>query len=230
MKVELQPNRALASIFSNNDQLITLDANILIPPDRSRYGVECYSFELFKKVWLEPLFDALPVIAIHEAVYEEILTDNLKEYFDEMINAKQQKLRLHRDSELTAEEAALRNSIEERISVFTKYSPALDNKEDRGEVKTLAYIAVKNMTYFVANDLLAIQLVENAELWETNLDYIQIVKMYELIYYLYNKTNANKKGFRMIYKYLFYLTRKEKAMNPAWAEFVSKMNSYYSKW
>ncbi len=61
------------------------------------------------------------------------------------------------------------------------------------------------------------------------MDYIQIVKMHELIYYLY-KTNADKKGLRMIYKYLYYLTKKEKAMNPAWAEFISKMNSCYSKW
>ncbi len=102
MKVELQLNLALESIFKNNNQLITLDANVLIPPDRSRYGVEFYDFELFKRVWLEPLFGALPVLGIHEAVYDEILIGDAKKYFDKKIKAKVNPLLVHRDSLLSA--------------------------------------------------------------------------------------------------------------------------------
>jgi len=32
------PNPTLESVFSNPAQVITLDANFLIPPDRSRYA------------------------------------------------------------------------------------------------------------------------------------------------------------------------------------------------
>ncbi len=229
MKVEIRINPALESIFKNKNQLITLDANVLIPPDRSKYGVRFYDFELFRRVWLEPLFGALPVLAIHEAVYNEILIGDAKKYFDEKIKAKENRLLVHSDSVLSAEEGALRNTIEERVSTFTKYSPALDNKKDRGEVKTLSYIAVKNLPYFVANDALAIQLVEKAKLWNTSLDNIQVVKMYELMYYLYLSTKADKKGLRMIYKYLFYLTSKEKETNPSWSELLDLMNSCYFK-
>ena len=39
MKVDItSPNPALESIFSNPNQIITLDANFLIPPDRSKYA------------------------------------------------------------------------------------------------------------------------------------------------------------------------------------------------
>lgn len=229
MKVEIRINPALESIIKNKNQLITLDANVLIPPDRSKFGVRPYDFELFKRVWLDPLFGALPKLGIHEAVYDEVLIDDAKNYLDERINAKENPLLVYYDSLLSSEESVLRNTIEERISIFTKYSPALDNKEDRGEVKSLSYIAIKNLPYFVANDALAIQLVEKAKPWNTNLDNIQVVKMYELMYYLYLSTKTDKKGLRMIYRYLFYLTGKEKETNPSWSDFLDLMNSCYDK-
>ena len=72
----------------------------------------------------------------------------------------------------------LRDSIEEKNYPHTKYDPLLDNKDDRGEVKSLAYIAVKELLYFAANDSNAIQLIEKAEEWETSLDNVQAIQMY----------------------------------------------------
>jgi hypothetical protein len=81
------------------------------------------------------------------------------------------------------EEQILRNSIEGKIYPLTKYDPMLDNKDDRGEVKSLSYIAVKGLPYFAAHDSNAIQLIEKAETWRTGLDNVQAIKMYELIFY-----------------------------------------------
>jgi hypothetical protein len=45
MKVDLKaPNSSLISIFKDSTQVITLDANFLIPPDRSRYAIKSFSF------------------------------------------------------------------------------------------------------------------------------------------------------------------------------------------
>lgn len=45
-----------------------------------------------------------------------------------------------------------REPFEDTMYPLTQYDPLLDNKDDRGEVKTLAYIAVKGLPYFAAHD------------------------------------------------------------------------------
>lgn len=50
----------------------------------------------------------------------------------------------------------------------------------------------------------------------TGLDNIQAVKMYELIFYLHKVCEGNKKALRMLYKYQYFLTGREKQMNPNW--------------
>lgn len=73
MKINLSSlNPALKCIINKPNQIITLDANLLIPPNRSRYNrVPIFPFRKFKKSWLDPLFKSFPNLAIHEAVYKE---------------------------------------------------------------------------------------------------------------------------------------------------------------
>ena len=144
MKVDItSPNPALESIFSNPNQLITLDANFLIPPDRSKYAKRAFDFSTFKRIWLDPIFKTFPNLAIHEAVYSEFCSTSVKDYVDKNINSVPPRLLVHRDSSLCPAERMLRELIEEKIYPLTSYDPTLDNREDRGEVKSLAYIAVK---------------------------------------------------------------------------------------
>jgi len=228
MKVDLtSSNPALESIFSNPNQIITLDANFLIPPDRSKYAKVSFDFDVFKRIWIEPIFEAFPNLAIHEAVYDEFKSTSLKLYVDTNINANPTKLIVHKDSSLTMEEQILRNSIEGKIYPLTKYDPMLDNKDDRGEVKSLSYIAVNGLPYFAAHDSNAIQLIEKAETWRTGLDNVQAIKMYELIFYLYKTNNSNNKSLKMLYKYQYYLTKQEKNINPEWGKFIEAMVSLY---
>ena len=68
MKVDMtSSNPALESIIINPIQIITLDANFLIPPDRSKYAVKSIDFPTFQRIWLDPIFKAFPNLAIHEA-------------------------------------------------------------------------------------------------------------------------------------------------------------------
>jgi len=103
----------------------------------------------------------------------------------------------------------LRNTIEDKISPLTYYDPKVDNKRDRGEVKSLAFVAIKGMLYFAAHDNQALLLIDKAEKWSTGLDNVQSIRMYELIYYLSaigigDKDNLNWGEFRnkmdMFYK------------------------------
>lgn len=165
MKVNISDaNPALVSLFENPNQVISLDANILIPPNRNRICKMGFGYPLFKDIWLDPL---------------------------------------------------------------TNYDPKLDNKDDRGEVKSLSYIAVKGLLYFAAHDNTALQLIEKASLWSTGLDNVQAIHMYELIYYLYSNSLADKKSLRMLYKYQYYLTDREKATNLEWGEFIKMMGTLY---
>lgn len=229
MKVDLtSSNPALESIFSYPYQIITLDANFLIPPDRSRYAKRSFDFPTFQRVWLDPIIKAFPNLAIHEAVYDELVLPSVQTYIQAIINGRPPRLVVHKDSTLTAEEKVLRDSIEEKIYPLTKYDPLLDNKDDRGEVKSLTYIAVKNLLYFAAHDSNAIQLIEKAEEWTTGLDNVQAIKLYELIFYLYKKNMGDKNDLRMLYKYQYYLTTQEKRTNPEWGQFIESMEALYS--
>ncbi|WHH59762.1 hypothetical protein [Petroclostridium sp. X23] len=221
------PNPTLVSIFSNPGQVITLDANFLIPPDRSRYANKSFDFLVFQRIWLEPIFEAFPNLAIHEAVYDELVLPSVRTYIDTNINNSPPRLTIHKDSSLTAEEYMLRNSIEEKIYPLTKYDPLLDNKDDRGEVKSLAYIAVKGLIYFATHDSNTVQLIEKAEEWMTGLDNVQVIKMYELIFYLYKTDKSENKALRMLYKYQYYLTSHEKQKNPEWGQFINAMEALY---
>ena len=229
MKIDLSsPNPALESIFKHPEQIITLDANFLIPPDRSRYARRSFDLPLFQRVWLEPVFKAFSNLAIHEAVYDELVMPSLKAYIDTMINDTPPLLSIHRDSALTAGERLLRDTIEQKIYPLTKYDPLLDNKDDRGEVKSLSYIAVKGLLYFAAHDSNALQLIEQAENWSTGLDNVQAIKMYELIFYLYKTGAADKQALRMLYKYQYYLTSREKETNTGWGVFIEAMEALYA--
>lgn len=111
---------------------------------------------------------------------------------------------------------------------MTRYDPSLDNRDDRGEVKSLAFIAAKGLIYFAAHDSNAIQLIEKSEEWSTGLDNVRAIHMYELIFYLHREELGDKEGLRMLYRYQYYLTAKERNSNPNWGEFVDGMDKLYS--
>ncbi|MBK5262622.1 MAG: hypothetical protein JJE17_08645 [Peptostreptococcaceae bacterium] len=228
MKVNFkEANSSLVSLFDNPNQIITLDANFLIPPNRNKITSRSFDFSLFKKVWLDPIFAAFPLIAIHEAVYDELVITSLRDYVETLKNENPPRIIIHSDSSLTAVETILRDSIEDKIYPHTNYDPKLENKDDRGEVKSLSYIAVKGLLYFAAHDNNALQLIEKADQWSTGLDNVKAIRMYELIFYLHSKNSGDRTSLKMLYKYQYYLTDYEKRINPEWGVFISAMNNVY---
>lgn len=178
MKVKLvEANPSLISILKNPNQIITLDANFLIPPNRTKITKRGF-FLQFKRVWLEPILTAFPLIAIHESVYDELVVANLREYVQALKDENPPRIIIHSDTTLNEVERILRDSIEEKIYPHTNYDPKLNNKDDRGEVKSLSYIAVKGLLYFAAHDNNALQLIEKAEEWSTGLDNVKAIQMY----------------------------------------------------
>ena len=231
MKINLiQPNPALISIIENPEQIITLDANFLIPPDRSQIANRRIGFIQFKEIWLDPIFTAFPNLAIHETVYDELVGRAPQNYIDSKLKNNPPKIIIHKDSSLTEVERFLRDTIESKIAPLTKYDPLLDNKDDRGEVKSLSFIAVKGLLYFAAHDNNAIQLIEKSKEWSTGLDNVQAIKMYELINYLAVNNRSDQTAMKMLYKYQYYLTDREKTTNPGWGDFSSQMNSLYGSY
>lgn len=220
-------NPALVSIIKNPDQIITVDANFMIPPFRNQFTVQKISFTQFKEIWLDPIFIAFSNLAIHESVYEELIGTALQSYVNTKRDSVPPGIMIHSDSSLNEMERILRDTIEMKISLHTKYDPLLDNKDDRGEVKSLSYIAVKGLLYFASHDNNAIQLIEKSEAWSTGLDNVQAIKMYELIYYLYKKNITDKKALKMLYKYQYYLTVNEQKTNLEWGKLITSMDEMY---
>lgn len=227
MRIDLSKcNPALQSIFNNPNQVITLDANFLIPPDRSKNSI--FSIGFYNKIWIQPLFSSFPQLAIHEAVYDEIIIGSLKNIIDAAFHKRPPQITIHKDSDLSSQEMAIRNSIESKLIPYTQYNPIRNNKDDRGEVKSLSYIAAKELPYFASHDSLAIRLIANADKLQTSLDNIFSLQPYEIIFYLMVNGQADKKDMRMLYKYLYYLTNREKNENLEWSEFIERMNVLYS--
>ena len=82
---------------------------------------------------------------VHETVYEEIVAESVKTYVDN----------------LTAEDST-------RLKVHSGYDAVADNAKDRGEIRSLSYMAVKQYLYFAATDALPIRLIKNAEELQTS--------------------------------------------------------------
>lgn len=231
MRIKLNnANESLIGIFKDSKQVITMDANFLIPPDRSRYAKNSFSFSLYKETWLDPIFTTFPNLAIHEAVEGELMNIKLREYIDILKKEVPPRIKIHSDKSLTEIENLLRDTIEKKIYPYTNYDPNLDNKDDRGEVKSLSHIAVKELPYFASHDNNALQLIEKAEIWSTGLDNIKAIHMFELIFYLCTKNIGNRKYLRMLYKYQYYLTTNEKRINPEWRDFIKQMYVLYEEY
>ena len=230
MKVDTKEvNPAFQSIIQNPGQKVFLDANFFIPPDRSEVAkVRAYSFTDFKECWLIPLLSEFAGLAIHESLYDELVADSVKKYADEQTRCIPPKIKIHYDSELSSSEEALRNTYINKIAVHSLYNPTRDNAKDRGEVRSLSFMAVKQFLYFAANDALPVRLIKDATKLGTGLDDMQIVQMYELIYYLYKTGRYDNKALRILYKYQYYLTAGDKRINPEWGCFIEQMDLLYN--
>lgn len=137
-------------------------------------------------------------------------------------------LQIYFDLMLSEPEKAVLQSYILKIAKNSQYIPEKDNAKDRGEVRSLAFMAAKNMLYFASGDSLPIRLVEEADKLHTDLENMSVLKSYEVIYYLYKTGRYNKTFLRALYKYQYYLTKREKAENPDWGQFVTEMDKLYS--
>lgn len=222
-------NQGFVSILENRNQIFLIDANIFIPPDRSKEnsGIKAVPFEFYKNYWIEPFIDTFKPIGIHEAVYKEFESNSIKKLIDSKVNDVLPSIYIYYDSNLSEQEEIVRSTIESKIAKYTNYDPIIDNRNDRGEVKSLSYIATKQLLYFCSHDSNAIRLVEDAEKLDTSLEQLSAIKPYEVIYYFIKNDIGDKEKLRFIYKYLYYLTKKDKHINPSWGEFIEKMDILY---
>ena len=117
---------------------------------------------------------------------------------------------------------ALMQAYISKLALYSQYIPERDNAKDRGEVRSLSFMAVKKFLYFAANDTLHMNLIRKA-------DAMELLEMYDVIYYLYCTGRYSTEGLRLLYKYEYYLTKQEKKTNPSWGDFIAKMNIIYGK-
>lgn len=221
-------NPSVIRLLNNPDEPIIVDANIFIPPDRSRINgkVPAWKFESFRDIWMVPLLKTFSKIQMHEAVYNEVLGSS-RMFVDAEMAKIPPTITMLRDIDLTVLERAYRNTIEPQIAKFTEYNPTLDNASDRGEVKSLSYMAAKKLIYFCSRDARALRLIEEAEQLETSLEDISPVRDFEIIYLLIRHGNGVQEHLRSLYKYLYYITKSDKENNPSWDEFKNIMGKTY---
>jgi hypothetical protein len=216
---------SVKNILDNPELMITLDANFFLPPDRQKEGMSHkIDFEYFNRIWLNPFFTTFKNLAIHEAVLNELVSNKERKYVDSKIS--EASLILLCDKNLSPIEMAIRNTKERLIAPNTMYDPIRDNRDDRGEVKTLAYLGAKGYIYFASNDKNALRLVDEASKLNTSLDEQMTLKFYEGIFLLrhFNAVSAN--DIKWLYKYLYHLSKKD-SLNPDWADFIVAMDELY---
>ena len=179
MRVDIETkNSSFLSLIETPDQVVFLDANFFIPPDRSNVlsNLKPYRFFDFMKNWLEPLLAEFSGISIHESVYEELVETTIKEYADAKNKANPSKLRIYHNSELTENEKNVMMAIIDRLAIHSQYDPDRDNSKDRGEVLSLSYMVVKGFLFFAAKDELPIRLIKDADKLGTGLDDMGILR------------------------------------------------------
>lgn len=232
MKVNTtEVNPALIDIINNYTQVLPVDANFFISFDRTSTvrGTVPIDFRTFEKFWLRPLLITFPYLAVHEAVVREIVNPQSKKLLEGEVQAG--RLLVLKDNELTPPQESYRSSIEKVIAKETAYEPELDNSNDRGEVKSLSYIASKPLNYFCSHDSTALRLLEEPLRGEIGLSGVGSLRIYELLYCLRRMKMIDpgdgNKGLKMLYKYLYYLTSNEKTENPEWGQFCEQMDKLY---
>lgn len=231
MQIDLsQPNPAFSSLLTTPTELIAVDANFFLPPDRTNLKARtAYSFEQFRDIWIAPLHQLLPNLAIHEAVLAELVDERPHQFAQALIESGiPPQLKLLRDSDLSPIEQAMRQTMELQIAPFTNFDPSRNNKDDRGEVKTLAHMAVKGYTFFVTNDANALRLIERADQLGTSLDALKTLHFYEGIYLLFRNGAMQLADAKNLYRYLYYMTKRERDGNPAWGDFCGGMDKLYA--
>ncbi len=222
-----QAQLSVIRILGDPTQIITLDANFFLPPDRRMEGArDQFGFRRFQQTWLDPFFATFENLAVHEAVLRELVSSTERKYADDKI--ADASLILLRDEDLSSEEMAVRNTKEQLISPNTQYDPARDNKDDRGEVKSLSYLGAKGYIYFASNDRNALRLVDEAENLGTSLDDQMTLKFYEGIFLLYHFKVVPADSLKWLYKYLYCLSKKDVSNNPNWGDFIAAMDALYS--
>jgi len=231
MKVDISaPGAAFLTLAQDPTNIAVLDANFFIPPDRSRLGCHThapYPFPEYRDIWIEPMLSVFPNLAVHEAVVEELVEEAPAEYVHSCLTAPTPRLQLLSDAGLSPEEDAVRHAKELLIAPATRYDPTLDNKDDRGEVKSLAHMGTMGYLYFCSNDAKALRLIEEAPQLGTSLDELGTVHFYEGIYYLLKAGRSDRDALRDLYRYLYRSTRREKTENPTWGDFCAGMDALY---
>ncbi|MGL5765751.1 MAG: hypothetical protein ACRCX8_08935 [Sarcina sp.] len=225
MKIKFdKQNEGFLKILTGQLDTFLIDTNIFIPPDRSRENsqIKAISFDFYRDNWIIPFIETFKPIGIHEAVYNEFQFTNIKTFINEHLEDKT-LLFLCTDCELTKHEEI----IESKIAKNTNYDPSIDNNRDKGEVKSLAYIATKGLPYFCSHDATAIRLIEDAETLDTCLENISAIQPFEVLYYFQKYNIVKTKILKMFFKYLYKLTIRESSYNPDWTEFISKMDALY---
>lgn len=215
------------TLISNPQTEIVLDACIIISPDRrnnikapaDRRHLLKANFDQYKTNFLDLLFSYFSNISIHEAVNDkEIVDDEARRFTDEQL--QKGKLKILKDSDLTTTQMVVRNAVESLISQSTNYNISRDNKDDRGEVKTLSYVAAVGSFYFSSRDDNALELLNTFSTKTNTLSNINPIRFFELIFFL---NHLNKKDYyKYLYKLCYYMTEEEKKYNPNWGEFISK--------
>ena len=82
MKVDITcANPSFLSLIDKQDQIVFLDANFFIPPDRSNFiNIKPFKFDRYKEIWLEPLLTEFTGVSIHESVYAELVAPDTQAF------------------------------------------------------------------------------------------------------------------------------------------------------
>lgn len=115
MKINVSEiNTAFLSLIQNPDQIVFLDANVFIPPDKRNLGAtDRVHFPVYKNLLLTPLFQAFPPLSIHEAVDKEIIVENIevRAFVDEKISDSTYHMTVYKDTDLDENSLSIRRYI-----------------------------------------------------------------------------------------------------------------------
>lgn len=224
------PNPGFEEFQKMPEDLVVVDANFFLPPNRTSLGARnWYTFEEYRSVWLDPLCGLLPSLALHEAVWQELVDPAPQAYIQRLLTSTPPQITLLSDDDLPPAALPIRETVESLIAPYSKYDPNLDNRADRGEIKTLAHMAAAGYTFFASNDGMALRLIEKTDVLGTSLDNLRTIRLYEALYLLVRTGRTSFENAKNLYKYMYRLTKREKELNPTWSEFYTQMDTLYGE-
>ena len=180
----MEKNQIFTEILQNNDMIVFVDTNFFIVPEN-------INKDQFNEYWIEEIRKLLPNLCIHESVYDELVTTDLKRIGSSFKVCYTEDLSKNQFDKFKFAVQLLKSVL--GFGFTTK-------NKNLGEIETLAYMFVQDNHGIITRDKDVINNLSNTKLHILFKGEYGVIHFYELLYLLKCQSTVPKSFLKALFK------------------------------